>query len=220
MQQLRLLKLLLKPSWLSTLMAITLTTVVLGIGNWLYVTRNTFVSEYLFGDFGLVTSLQKSQGNLGQVVIDLFDKPFSYNVIVLLIAVVCGALVYIALESVTRSVDNVQETWEEIHYASGSTRKLVEIELGMRWFIRIAALVSWIVYWILWLSIIIPFCLLASRLLLTDASTLAAWAYGGLGVVVCVASFQLHVVFIRLILLRPRVFGGRRAIELETYDQH
>ncbi|MBL8159286.1 hypothetical protein JNJ66_02420 [Candidatus Saccharibacteria bacterium] len=220
MQQFRLFKLLLKPSLFSAVWALLISGLILGIGNWLYAFRSNFASEYLFGTHGLVTGLQQSHGDLIPLMLELFDKPFSYNIIVLLVAIICGALVYLSLESVTRSVDSVHETWEEIHYASGQSRKLVEVELGTRWLIRSLALGGWIGYWITWMSIIIPFSLIATRGVYNDSLDTEGWLYGLLGLLVCALSIHLHVIFIRLTLLRPRVFGGRREIEMESYDAH
>lgn len=220
MQQYRLFKLLLKPSLFSGVASSLTGCFILGFGNWLYATRSSFFGEYLFGRFGLVTTLQHSQGNLWSVVLDVFDKPFSYNIIVLLIAIVCGVIVYISLESVTRSVDSVHETWEEIHFAQGSSRRLMEAQLGTRWIIRLAALVGWIVYWIVWLSVIIPFCLIASRAIFDDAASINAWLYAGLGLIIAIVSIHLHVIFVRLILLRPRVFGSLLDMEIETLSGH
>lgn len=220
MQQFRLFQLLLKPSLLSGLAASLVSLLILGVGNWLYAERSSFFSQYLFGRYGLVTNLQQSQGNIWEAALGLFDKPFSYNIVILLAAIVCGALVYIALESVTRSVDSVHETWEEIRYAERGSRHLIEVELGTRWIIRSLAIGAWLAYWVAWLSAVLPFCLLATRLLFSDSLQPISWFYAGLGLAVCWLGLHLHVIFVRLILLRPRVFGHSSEVEIASYDQH
>jgi len=69
------------------------------------------------------------------------------------------------------------------------------------------------------LKILLPYAILATQLTVEDIFTSYDWLYALLGVVVLALTIHIHVVFARLTLLRPRLFGGSDEIELAILEK-
>jgi hypothetical protein len=212
MYQLRLFGLLLRPSISSGVLTTCVAIFILAISNWPYLTQNPMVHDYFYGRYGITTTLQESETSLFDL--DILDQPMTYYITVVLVAVLASMLVYIVLQGFSHGVAGAKETINEIGRTQGSTRHSIEAEVGTRWTVRITSVILWALYWIFFLNALLPFCLLTSRNLLSDASGML---YSALGFLLLWIGLHQHLVFARLMLLRPRLFGGRRAIDAQLY---
>lgn len=199
--QARLFGLLLKPSFLS------LTTTVLGaLGmilflNWPYFTYNPALYDFLYGDFGVVTALEQSPEGLQELQDSLSTSPILYGIVILLLAGVAARAAFVFVHSLKATGQ---------FYASTADEKQATLHQIL---VRGLVLVSWIVYSVISVMIIFPFCILLSRIGAESITTAGGIIMNLEALLLLVLSIHFHVVFMRLFLMRPRVFGGAAAIQ-------
>jgi hypothetical protein len=213
--QLRLFGILLRPSLVSFIVTTGATFVVLSVSNWSYVTHSPLFYDYFFGRYGITTILQESRNSILDAKI--FYQTYTYDIVVLLVAILAGILVYIVLESFSHGLAGAKEAIDEIEESHGASRHSVEVELATRWMVRVASIVLWAVYWIFFINALLPFCILTSRVGASDLSMWPGWLYNLLGFGVLWLGFHQHIIFARLVVLRPRLFGGRNVMDAELY---
>jgi len=207
MQKVRILRLLLLPSILSFFICIGFSLLLLVGSNWSFLIRTPLFYDYFFGPKGLVTLMQNSSGSLSSFGDAVVAGPFTYNILVLVVAAVVGLLVYGFLEGFDRLAANTNQTLQDMHDTNKSYSRAMKMEAGVRLGVRVTAMVMWLLYWVFFSKIIIPFTLLVFRMGLHEPFTRTGIEYNALGIVVLFLGFHLHVVLLRLLTLRLRVFG-------------
>ena len=86
-------------------------------------------------------------------------------------------------------------------------------ELGKRVTVRLLVVTTWGAYTLIFIKIILPFCILASQLGFdTEGTVTEGIGYVFFALVLLGLSVHLHTILARLFFLRPRVFGGEEAI--------
>lgn len=209
MHRSRLASLLLNPSLLSAFVSIVLACLIIGITNWSYIRHDSQLYDYLFGPYGLTTVLQNSSNALSAIN-GIFSSPIAYNVAVAVFALFIGLLVYVFLEGMDHIGAKTSGAIQEVELITDERQKLAAAhEVGVRLGLRVATLVVWIVYLIFFARVIVPFCILIGRLniehyLLTWGNILSVVA----GIIMLVIALHVHVIFMRLLVLRPRLFVG------------
>lgn len=199
--QARLFLLLLKPSFLSTTVITLVTIIVIGGLNWPYFTYNPALYSFLYGEFGVITALEQSPEGIRQFQDAITSSPILYGVVVLLIALIAGRAAY-------SFVHGLKATGA--FYAGTPAEKQ---DLLHRIMVRGLILTAWIIYGIISITMLFPFCILLSRI---GAETITT----ANGIIMNIEAFLLffiglhiHVILARLFLMRPRVFGGRTVID-------
>ncbi len=190
-----------------------MTIIILAVANWPAITHNPFLYDYLFGQYGVTSILNQSNSLLDPAI---FEQAYTYYIALALIAVLTGIAVYIVLQSFSRGVEDAREALSEIEEA-GSSRRSVEAEIGVRWAVRTASIVLWAVYLVFFTNALLPFCLLTTRQGTAALNQANGWAFELLGFMLLWLGLHQHVIFARLTLLRPRIFGGGRAINNVLY---
>ena len=211
-QQARLFALLFQPSLFSFVASVFISVAVLGVANWSYATQNPVLYDYLYGAQGLTTRLEESSDAFAAMAKSLSAQYITYELIVFIAAIVVGLIVYAILQSISHLLIGATYAYMEVQGAPKSNRLSVGMEIGARLFIRLASLVAWFLYWIFWSKVLFPFCIIASGLVFADLFADWVWAYGLLALFGMIAGLHVHVVFARLLLLKPRVFGGQNDI--------
>jgi uncharacterized membrane protein YhdT len=207
MNQARLIGLLLSPSLFSTSIAVLLTTAILGIATWSYITPDNPLHSYFFGPYGLTTVFQNSTNGLSAIN-GLFGNPATYNIAVLVFALFVGLIVYVFLHGVNVITDKAKTEVNEVAYVTNTIyeqnmRKEARTRLGL----RLAALVAWIIYIVFFGRVVVPFCILLGRV---NSGNLWEWDnlwHGAVAFLTLLIAFHVHAVFMRLLVLRPRFFG-------------
>lgn len=214
MYDLRLARLLLLPSFLSGVLVAGLAVLIIGYSSWLYLDQNQLFYDYLFGIHGLKTYLWQYSQDAASWHTALVGSSFAYYALVGAAASVAGLVVYFLLQLLglaSRAVNGIRGTW----YSSNKTSKAIAGELFARLILRIVSLVSWGIYSAFFVSTLIPFTLALKRIgidMLRDSRPIGWLSYVA-ALLLLILSFHLHVVFMRLVTLRPRVVGGNSAIE-------
>lgn len=212
MQQLSLLRVLLLPSIFSMMIALLITSLLLGLGVWSYFTQNPLFYDYFFGQQGLVTILQNAPDGPTAFLDALLAKTATYNIAVLLVAAGVGFSLYIGLQVFERFIAGTAGAFDAIHSSSGQARMTIEIEVGARAAIRVVTFVLWIVYWFFFTKIVLPYCVILTQIGADELNNWTGWGYGIAAFGLLLASLHLHVIFLRLFMLRPRIFGGQNDI--------
>ena len=213
MHKSRLASILLSPSLLSATASIALSALVLGVSSWSYIKPDNGLYDYLFGPYGLTTIMQNSTNALSAVN-GAFSSPTAYNVAVALFALFIGLLVYVFLEGMDHVATKTSGAFQEVELINDRvTRKKAERQAELRLGLRVATLIIWILYLIFFARVIVPACILIGRLdtshyLLTWHNVISPL----IGLVLLFAAMHVHVICMRLLVLRPRMFGGESVI--------
>jgi len=219
MHQRILARLLIRPSLFSFLSVFLLALAILLISVWPYAIENPLLNDYLYGPYGIATALQKSQ-DIANFTTTFSVSPTAYNIMILLVAALVAAGVYAILQLISKVIVGSYDTWHALHDA-GSSVQSVEKEIGTRLSIRLASLLLWLAYSYFFFSLIVPYSIFTTRV---GIDNLLDWQVinGLIGFLVLLASLHLHVIFLRLTLLKPRVFGGKLDILEAIYeaDEH
>lgn len=224
MYDLRLIRLLLLPSLFSGSLTVLLCALALGHNAWLYVSEQKLFYDYLFGYYGLKTYVWQHSQSITTWQDAFFNSPAVYYVLVFIAAAIAGLVTYVSLQLAGLLSHSLKEGWHSLH-SEGKTARAVAIELLTRLGLRVLSLACWGFYTGFFISIIIPFVLVLNRLGIDyiHNSRSVGWTACLGAFLIFIVSVHLHSIFLRLVFLRPRVFGGDRAIavaeaEMDTHD--
>jgi hypothetical protein len=212
MSQLKLIGILLTPSISSILGAMFLAGFVLAVSSWSAVTNNPMLHDYFFGPFGIIAVIGEAQTSLEAMTAALSAKPLVYNILIFVVAVLAGLVVFLILQGFTKLLSGFLGGVVSVQEATPDAKKLVQVEVGARFGVRTLTVIAWAAYGVFFLKILLPFSIMASYINANELITLEGWLYGLLGFVLLTAGMQLHVIFARLLMLRPRLFGMRNII--------
>lgn len=202
----RLFLLLLKPSFVS-LMTVIITALGVTIAvNGSYFTYNETLYPILYGEFGAITALERSPGLVDGVVEGFSTNPIIYGTVVLVLAIVAGWIAFHLIHTI-RSSAAASDTPDHHTFAQ---RVIAHCVVGT----------MWLLYSFVSIATLIPFCLLYSRIGAESILTLEGALYVTSSYLGLLVIFHIHIVFARLFLLRPRVFGGRVAVEEAAFPIH
>lgn len=204
--QSRLFLLLLKPSFISLMTVVIVALVITLVANGSYFTYNEVFYPILYGEFGAITALERSPGLVDGIVEGFSTSPIVYGIAVLAAAVVAGWIVFLIVQA--------------IHSSSQSVESPDHHTLIQRLIARSVIGIMWLLYTFVSIVTLIPLSLLYSRIgaesiLTLEGSLFAVSSYMGLLVIL-----HVHIIFARLFLLRPRVFGGKIAVEEAAFPTH
>lgn len=219
MHQKKLAILLLKPSLLSGIACFVVAVGLLVYTNYSFIVGDPVLEEYLFGQYGIVTIFEAYFARVAAYISSLMpEQTVSYNILVLVAAAVIGLLTYIVLQISTKFLATVLGDYLTISDTE-ETDTPTAVEVGLRWIVRLVSFALWVVYWFLFVAVIVPFCILAARVGANDLLSVAVWATILVSVFILFAALHIHVIFLRLLTLRPRVFGGREdVIEASAHE--
>lgn len=212
-----------KPSFLSFLAGTIAAAGLLFIANAPYILGSELLSSMLGTEPSQVSLLfAQLHTNLNsdrpQLDMSFLDLPIVYNIVIIFAAIVAGILVYISLETVTRGMRGARNSIAEIKFAKTATVKTaLGLEFSARLALRLGAVIGWVTYAAFWLGVVLPYAILVSRLGLSETSLFTASLYIFDGLILLGLSIHLHVIFVRLFLLRPRIFGNRSMATETSY---
>jgi hypothetical protein len=214
--QFRLFTVLLRPSLLSGLGSLIGAAALLVLPNLVYLEKQSFFYEIFFGPKGLTTTLEDAHNSTSAFAAALSELPLTYTILMFAVSVLAGGFTYIVLQALHRIFVDVAEPISDVLIA-GSSRMSVEKEIGLRVVVRIVSFIAWCGYWLATIKILWPFSILIFRSGALEPTTSRGVGYMALALGLMTIGLHLHVVFLRLTLLRPRAFGGERAIQQALY---
>ncbi|HJQ08436.1 MAG TPA: hypothetical protein VJ836_03055 [Candidatus Saccharimonadales bacterium] len=206
--QLRLIVTLLSPSLLSVGGAMVLTGIALGVPAISFLEGSQLLFDFFYGPYGLVTVMRDSPVVFIDLPRTILAQPWAYNATVLIFSTIIGLTVFLALQLINRATSGVTSPVLAVRHAAPRFKQSVEKEEGVRLVARALVSLIWVMYIFVTIKIVWPFCLLAVRTGIDDFGSPRGWEYLLLGSALFVAAFHVHVVALRLIALRPRLFGN------------
>lgn len=205
MLEARLFLLLLKPSWPSLFLVIVIASVIIGVANWAYVMASLPFYDFFYGQQGIVTVYEQSPNMTDSFWVTITASPAAYVVGIVSAALGMAAIVFVTLRLIERGFGAMHTAIIEEPFERHEQLR--------RNLTRGAVCLLWVVYWLVFLNVVAPFCLLLSRIAtenLNEWSGIVIWVSSML---LLIAALHMHVIFLRLVALRPRLFGGEADIE-------
>lgn len=208
------LKLLLLPSVASAASCLILAVAVLGASAWSYIEYSQLFYEYLFGAYGFKTILLQAPDSLWAVRGAVLNSVLTYHLLLIMCGALAGLTTYTVLEAIGHARRAAQEVLNEMHHTSALYKQAAH-EAFVRLGLRVASIIGWTMYVILFFSLLVPYSIYALQAGIDQISNSAAigWLYVAVALVLLFVSLHMHLVFARLCWLRPRLFGGDTEIE-------
>lgn len=214
--QLRLLLLLVSPSVLSGSLVAFGTLLALAVPSRNFLEDSQPLFEFFYGSYGIVTAIESTRTGT-TAMSSIFADAMAYNVAVLLFSTVVGFVVYLILQVINHLTSGVASPFAELKAAQPADRPRIRRAIAQRLAVQIVTLVCWCLYWFAFIVAIWPFSILAIRTGIGQLFALhAVWPILT-GVLVFMLAAHLHIVFIRLLALRPRLFGNPELIYKEGH---
>jgi hypothetical protein len=218
MTQSRLFRLLLQPSLFSGTIVFSLTAIIIGSNAWAYVSTKQLFYEYVFGPYGIKTYLWQQSVGIESTRNAVLTSPAAYYTFVAFAAVIIGLAIYVLLQCIGLALS--WRTWSGLD-ALGPNRQAIARELSRRLVLRIVTLIGWAFYSAGFFNLLLPSATLLNRVGVEHIQngSLAGWALCAAAAGILAIVLHVQVIFLRLVCLRPRVFGGADKIEeAETKD--
>lgn len=194
------------PSSLSFILSCLFALLVLLGSSWSYLREQPFFATYLSGEYGFGSLITELNAALSR----LLDSDLSYNIAVICFAALVGLGAYTAIASFRHMVAEAQVTLDEMEYADARSKQVIEHSVRLRMGLRAISALVWLGYTLVYFNGILPYCasLIGADSVGATVSLKNFWAF-----LLLLAATHLHVIFVRLLVLRPRVFGdGATAI--------
>ena len=209
MNQQSLFRLLLRPSFLSGAAVVLIAFGILGYTGWLYLHDNNLFFNTLLGENGLQSYLARNAEDIGTTQKVLLASPAAYYVLVGGVAVAAGVVVFTLLQIIGSLF---RSTSYFVHEAIGGGKGRIAFwgEQFVRMCLRVLALVGGTIYASAFVSMILPFAVLLNQTGIEGVhqNNLTGLLLCGAALLLLVAAMHVLIVLLRLIILRPRLFGG------------
>lgn len=194
-------RLLLSPSWFSGLLSSIAGLAILTDGAAEAHYSGSLVQQALFAVHGTLAPVYR------QLADTLAHNQFVNNIPLWLFWAVVGMIVYYLATGIYEAFQYVAELEDEIGYVHARRNELIKMAV-LRTLLRFIFLGLWVGYVQLFLHIGLPYSLAAAYIAGMNMLSLNGLEYALLALVVATVSVHFHVVFLRLTLLRVRVFSS------------
>jgi len=156
---------------------------------------------------GLFAAHNLSAPTYQQLTDRLAQNIFVSNIPLLLFWSAVGLIIYLCAANIVAAFGSGVKLEEQLNYVNSSRSKLIRFEIIVV-FIRAAVLAGWLLYVQLFIRLLLPYALAAAH-----AARLSGVLNGigqiGMAALVLFVSLHLHLVFLRLLLLKTRVFADK-----------
>ncbi len=209
--QLRLFWVLLTPSILSMLICSSLSTIVLVGSSWKFALQYTGLNDYLFGSNGIVTALHNAPPSVHLLAQALFKGSTLYYIIIAAGAVLIGLISYGILQGAHNLLSEFYDGLIMVYDSRHRKVKSVKLQLVVLVGVRLIILITWIAFLVVSYKLLLPYDIMMWR---DSINKTVLWPVenGALSLILLAVTLHLNLVFIRLIVLRPRLFGSSAAI--------
>jgi len=119
-----------------------------------------------------------------------------------------GVVVYLLATGLWSGLANAEELREELDYVNAPRQWILRTIL-IHLTVRLMVLVLWVIYLQIFLRILLPYALAAAHVAATSLLSFSGIGYALLALVAGLLAIHVHVVLLRLLLLKVRVFGAQ-----------
>jgi len=197
----RLLSILLLPSWLSASVAL-LVGVAVGVCTVIaaHYQSSTLRVEVLTVHFQAPAAYRAISSKL-------LANNFINNLPLLIFWGLVGLVVYLLAANIFAALHNVAKLKSELDYVNVDRRELL-MTAGVQLLIRLVVLGGWIAYIVFFFHHILPYCVAAALAGSGQSTSTQNGGYVLLAIVIMTLAIHLHIICLRLLLLRPRIFSN------------
>jgi len=192
---------------MSGVMTTTLAVVLLVAVNFSYLLRSGVIYDAIFGRGTPYDLIQSSRDTISLINQTVLGNPVLNKVLFFGFWVMVGLLVYALITTFGQSIAETEEEIKSLNYIH-ARKTQIEQELFLRLALRLGGLLAAFIYGWIFIRLIFPFCVYASRVGLANLSHLSGWLYLALSFVILLPALHGIVIVLRLIVLRPRLYGG------------
>jgi len=197
----QLFKVLLQPSWLSASLSILIGLAV-GLGT---VVLTNYQSSSLH--IQLANTQLSAPTRYQALTSQLAANSFISNLPLLLFWTLVGLVVYLFVANIFASIRNTAELHSELGYVNANRHGLL-MGAAKHLLLRLTVLMIWIAYIIFFMNHILPYCVASALAGTNDIGNLHGGLYILLSIAIMTLAIHLNIIFLRLLLLRPRVFSS------------
>lgn len=150
--------------------------------------------------------VDQQQGIYANITLEAEQSSFIGSLPLLITWACIGLMVYFFAVAIAKSFGQAVALKEQMNYVNASKssiRKEALTSLG----IRLLATVGWFLFIQLSIKVLVPYSLAAASAAATGFSVQAV-GYAVLAVIVLYATVVVHAIFLRLVVLKPRLFGS------------
>lgn len=190
------------PSWVVNFVALTLAILTTGSAIILSQYRGSELSRQIF-------EVQQrggvSSSTYDSITTNISNNSFFNALPLMLVWAAVGFVVYFFALALVRSISQAVELRDQLAYVHVSRQdRLREAlkNLGL----RVLVVIAWFLFFQITVHVLIPYALAASNIAARSLS-LQSIGYGLLSIVIIYATVWIHAIFLRLFMLRVRVFG-------------
>lgn len=144
--------------------------------------------------------------NYGDISTSLSDNVLIDRAPVMVFWMFVGAIAYFVLTGIIQAFTTASEFEHELDYVHAQRKELLKT-LYIKTSIRFGVLVAWFAYIKLFLDYIMPYSLAASRYGGSVILSFTGVMYTLLGLLVLIVGLHMHIILVRLVALRPRIFS-------------
>lgn len=211
MGRLRFVGILIMPSFASTVLCVMGSALVMAAAALSYNAKTGFLYDLLLGPGSSIGLLKSGQDTLDTIFQTTFGNALLNKIIFFAFWCFVGLVVYILISGAGKTTLAISDVTHQLQYFN-VRKKQFEEQLGLRLMVGAIALLGLFIYGVFFMRMLFPFALLCGQIGVGDISSINGWLYILAGFTVLTLSFHLIIVALRLLLLRPRLFGGSQDI--------
>ncbi|CAN5140047.1 hypothetical protein BH09PAT3_BH09PAT3_0500 [soil metagenome] len=196
--------LLLTPSWITNVVGVALGVLVTAGVIVLSRYQGSELRQQIF-DVKANTPTNSSAASYQSVADNIANNNFLAAAPLLIVWACVGLVVYFFAMSIARSFGEAFQLHDQLEYVHSSRSDLIK-EALLHLVIRALAVLGWFLFIKLSLSILVPYALAAANIA-SQSLSLSNIGYALLAVIVLYVDICIHAVFLRLIVLKPRLFN-------------
>jgi hypothetical protein len=219
--QRRLAILLFIPSIFSGTSVFAITIGVLGWGAWTYINDNQLFYGSFSGAYSLQSYVWDISFRFSSITNAFLHSPASYYVLVGGMAIAAGVAVFTVLQLV-RVV--LKQSHVALHAAQNPSDYHLQYlrDTVSRLWLRVLSIVGWALYSAFFVSTFIPFVLLLLQVGVEDIQRIliSGWLECAGSAGLLMLGLHMHIIFMRLVALRPRLFGSDAIEAAEAISDH
>lgn len=207
MRRLRFVGILIQPSLSSLVLCLTASALLLVVSSISYNAQSGFLYDFIFGPDSSVDLIESGRSTFDAIYQTAFGNPLLNKIVFFAFWCLVGLVVYFLLTGAGKTTSVISDTAHQLHYFN-ARKKQFEQELGLRLIIASIAVLFGLIYSVFFIRTLLPFSVLCGRIGVGSLNTLSGWLYTMAGFAVLALSLHIFIVTLRLLLMRPRLYGG------------
>lgn len=178
---------------------------------WENLTHSPIFHNFFLGQNGIEAAAAQLGQDFSAIISSQLAQPWFYNVIIMVAAIAIAVTIYAALQAATHLTSSIVKTASLAH-TSESIKHALEMEIATRAIVRCVIVIVWFAYMQLMYLALIPFCIVVGKDGILNLVSSAGWLECLFAGVALFIALHVHVILLRLLLMRPRAFGGTYVI--------